>query len=184
MNENDPATQIINFRYTFLPCPVILAVPVPRDEWRTVVLARIAIDYLAHRYTADIKKTFQRDIPSPLVVKLQDRREADAPSNSNLTNRPRRQAQFLELTDALLRSNTSLARYVYEHDDCIIDVSERPATRLIKYRNEKIAVFAAVLAIMVYIGADWSAITRQIALSFLGGYISMIITCKCKIYTS
>ncbi len=178
-----PTTQIVNFRYTFLPSPIILAVPIPRDEWRTVALAQIAIDYLAKQYTTDIKKTFRRDIPSALVIKFQDRRETDVSSKTNVvtsSNRPRRQAQFPELTDAVLRGNTSLAHYVNDHDDCIIDVSERPSTRVMKYAKQQIAGFAVLLAVTVYLDGNYWI---TIALGGLGGYMAMLLTCECKVYS-
>ncbi len=175
-------TEIVNFRFTFLPFPVVLDVRIPKDEWRTATLAGYALRELRQRHGPDVESVVMQEIPSPLLVKLQYLRSSGLDTGVTTTTRtPRRQEYASELTDTFLRNHTSLYAYVQEQGDCIIDLAERTEKRVFPYVKELIATAFALLALFLYLGGSPWTILRQTATSAILSYFIMMMTCKCRV---
>jgi hypothetical protein len=175
-------TEIVNFRYTFLPFPIVLGVKIPKDEWRTATIATYALKELRTRHGPDVESAVMQEIPSPLLVKLQHRRSSGLDTGVTTTSRtPRRQEYAPELTDTFLRNHTSLYAYVQEQDNCIIDLAERTEKRVFPYVKELIATAFVLLALFLYLGGSPWTILRQTASSAIISYFIMIMTCKCRV---
>ncbi|KAJ3170015.1 hypothetical protein HDU87_000481 [Geranomyces variabilis] len=175
----DLDTTIVNFRYTFLPIPVILAVPVQKNEWRTLPILAAALNCLSKEYGQEIQETWVMAVPSALVVRLEQHREKARVNDILLTPRVKN-----ELSSSILRDAGGIYAYVQEHNDAVIDISQRSVRPAHKFPTVQLAsVLGAAVVVHVFLGGPLSfwGVIQQLLISALGGYLAMVMTCRCKV---
>lgn len=181
LNQMTEMTEIVNFRYTFLPIPIVLGVPIPKDEWRTTVIASRALHHLELSYGADMRKTLLKEVPSALLVKLLHSRPEFPARVERRQQPPLHNAKHL--TDVYLRENISLVTYVAKNDDCIIEIFSRPTKPLVDARMLGLlgSVGVVFCALSLYLGKSILDLVCQLVVSLAFGWYASIVFCTCKV---